>query len=64
MSLQPRPILPIPDETARLTHAAFLRGNTYLRLRDERGPRDDDCDFAALFPRRGPPGRPPASWRC
>src|SRR5512144_1604031 len=58
MSPQPRPIPPIPDETARVAHAAF-RGNTYLRLRDELGPLYEDRDFAALFPRRGQPGLPP-----
>src|SRR5512147_457070 len=59
MSLQPRPIPPIPDETARVARAAFPRGNTYLRLPDELGPLYDDRNFAALFPRRGQPGLPP-----
>src|SRR5512147_1859667 len=60
MSLQPSPIPPIPDETARVAHAAFPRGNTYLRLREELGPLYEDSDFAALFPRRGQPGLSPA----
>jgi transposase len=47
--------------TARVAHAAFPKGNTYLRLRDELGPLYEDSDFAALFPRRGQPGLPP--WR-
>ena len=42
MSLQPSPIPPIPDETARVAHAAFPRGNTYLRLREELGPLYED----------------------
>ena len=63
MSLQPRPISPIPDEPARVAHAAFPRGNTYLRLREELGPLYEDTDFAALFPRRGQPGLSPGSWR-
>ena len=60
MSLQPRPIPPIPDETARVAHAAFPRGNTYLRLREELGPLYEDRDFAALFPKSGQPGLSPA----
>lgn len=59
MSLRPNPLPPVPEETARVAHAVFPRGNTYLRLRDELGPLYDDRDFAALFPRRGQPGLPP-----
>jgi transposase len=47
--------------TARVAHAAFPKGNTNLRLRDELGPLYEDSDFAAPFPRRGQPGLPP--WR-
>lgn len=42
-----------------MAHAAFPKGNTYLRLRDELGPLYEDRDFAALFPRRGQPGLSP-----
>ncbi|HMB07718.1 MAG TPA: transposase, partial [Isosphaeraceae bacterium] len=59
MSLRPNPLPPVPEETARVAHAAFPKGNTYLRLRDELGPLYEDCDFAALFPRRRQPGLPP-----
>ena len=59
MSLRPNPLPPVPEETARVTQAAFPKGNTYLRLRDELGPLYDDRDFAALFPRRGQPGLSP-----
>jgi transposase len=35
MSLKPTPIDPVPDETARVSQAAFPAGNLYIRLRDE-----------------------------
>ena len=61
MSLQPSTIAPVPEETARVARAAFLKGNIYLSLRDELGVLFNDADFAALFPRRGQPAFPP--WR-
>src|SRR3954449_2508363 len=61
MSLQPRPTPPVPDETARVAHAAFPKGNPYLRLRDELGTLFGDTDFADLYPRRGQPALSP--WR-
>jgi hypothetical protein len=61
MSLQPRPIPPVPHETARVARAAFPKGNPYLRLRDELGTVFQDDDFADLYPRRGQPALPP--WR-
>jgi transposase len=61
MSLQPRPTPPVPDDTARVAHAAFPKGNPYLRLRDELGTLFGDSDFADLYPRRGQPAFSP--WR-
>ena len=61
MSLQPRPVPPIPIETARVAHAAFAKGNVFLRMRDELGAIYDDVAFASLFPRRGQPAVAP--WR-
>jgi transposase len=61
MSLKPDPIQPVPEETARIAHAAFRRGNPLLSLRDELGAIFADADFADLFPRLGQPGLPP--WR-
>jgi transposase len=61
MSLHPKPIGPIPEETARIAHAVFPRGSGYLRLREELGPIYDDVAFAALFPARGQPAEAP--WR-
>src|SRR5215813_10684020 len=61
MSLRPHPIGPIPEQTVRVAHAAFPKGNPYLTLRDHLGTIFQDDDFAALFPAWGYPGLPP--WR-
>lgn len=61
MSLQPQPIGPVPDDTARVARAAFPRGNTYIARRDELGAIFRDEDFAALYPGRGRPAEAP--WR-
>jgi len=47
MSLKPEPIGPVPEETTRIAHAAFPKGNLYLRLRDELGTLSQD-DLLAL----------------
>ncbi len=59
MSLQPRPINPVPEQTARVARAAFRKGNVFMRMRDELGAIYEDEAFAHLFPTRGQP--PPAS---
>src|SRR5262245_27955966 len=61
MSLRPQPIGSIPEQTARVAHAAFPKGHPYLTLRDHLGTIFQDEDFAALFPAWGYPGLPP--WR-
>jgi transposase len=61
MSLQASPVSPVPEHTARVAHAAFSKGNSYLRLRDELGTIFRDSDFADLYPKRGQPALPP--WR-
>src|SRR5215467_3043481 len=61
MSLHPHVIAPVPDETARVVHAAFPKGHPSLMLRDTLGTIFQDEDFAALFPAGGQPGLPP--WR-
>ena len=61
MSLQPRPVSPIPDDTLRVAQAAFPHGTVVTRLRDEFADLYCDEDFAALYPRRGQPGLAP--WR-
>jgi len=61
MSLHPQPIGPIPEQTARVAHAAFPKGHPYLTFRDALGTIFQDEDFTALFPAWGYPGLPP--WR-
>jgi transposase len=61
MSLKPDPIQPVPEETSRVARAAFRKGNSLLKLRDELGAVFADADFADLFPRLGQPGLAP--WR-
>src|ERR687888_2621002 len=61
MSLHPQPIGAIPEQTARVAHAAFPKGHPYLTLRDHLGTIFQDEDFATLFPAWRYPGPPP--WR-
>ena len=61
MSLHPHVIAPVPDETARIAHAAFPKGHPYLTFRDALGTVFQDEDFTTLFPAWGQPGLPP--WR-
>jgi len=37
MSLKALPIPPVPEETARVAHAAFPRGNLFMQVRDTLG---------------------------
>ena len=61
MSLRSEPFPKVPEETARVTRAAFPKGNLYLKMRDELGTFYEDADFADLFPSRGQPAFSP--WR-
>ncbi len=61
MSLHPKPIPPVPEETARVAHAAFPKGNIYLQIRDTLGSIYIDEDFADLFSVPGKPAQSP--WR-
>jgi transposase len=59
--LRPSSIGPIPDDTARVAHAAFPKGHPYLTVADKVGALFTDEHFTALFPRRGQPALAP--WR-
>jgi transposase len=61
MSLKPLSTPDIPEMTRLVAHAAFPKGNLYLRLRDELGTLYTDQDFAHLYPSRGQPGS--SAWR-
>src|SRR5215469_5087426 len=61
MSLDPSPIEPVPEETARVARAIFPKGNRYVLLRDTLGTLFTDALFVDLFPSRGQPALAP--WR-
>jgi transposase len=61
MSLHPHVIEPVPEETARVAHAAFPKGHPYLAFRDALGTIFQDEDFAPLYAHTGQPGFTP--WR-
>jgi transposase len=59
MSLKPQEVNPIPEETIRVAHTAFPKGNAIMRIRDHLGPIYTDEQFAALFPHDGQPALSP-----
>lgn len=61
MTLPSRDDFAIPEETARIAHAAYPKGHPYLRLRDALGTLYQDQAFAHLFPHNGRPAEAP--WR-
>ena len=61
MSLKPIPIDPVPEQTARICKAAFLKGSLYIKMHDAFGTFFEDAQFADLFARRGQPAQSP--WR-
>jgi transposase len=60
MSLRPLPLASIPEETARVTHAAFPKGNPAMRMRDALGPIFTEPQFAVRFSTEGQPAVSPA----
>src|ERR671913_392612 len=61
MSLRPESMEPVPEQTTRVAHSAFPKGNPYLTLRDQLGGIFQDDDFADLYPHKGQPALTP--WR-
>jgi transposase len=61
MSLHPKPIGEIPEETRRIAQTAFPKGNLYMKMRDELGTFYQDEDFEKLYPCNGQPAESP--WR-
>jgi hypothetical protein len=63
MSLHPKPIGEIPEETRRIAQAAFPKGNLYMKMRDElarfTGMRTLKSCFRVMANRRKAPG----GWR-
>ncbi len=50
----------IPEMTVEVAKAAFPKGNTVMKIRDELGPLFADDEFAALYPGIGQPAESPA----
>ena len=50
----------IPDETARVAHAAFPKGNLYMEMQAELGLIYSNPQFASLFSPTGQPAEDPA----
>lgn len=61
MSLKTLPIPPVPEDVARIAHAAFPKGNVFIQIRDMLGTIYTDDAFADLFPTHGQPALAP--WR-
>ena len=61
MSLQSRPIPPIPHLTAKVARRAFRKGNVYMQMRDVLGTFFSDDQFSDLYPADGQPAYAP--WR-
>ena len=59
MSLQPRLVIEIPEETRRVARAAFPHGTFCLAVADAFGPLYADERFADLFPQCGQPAEAP-----
>ncbi|MBC8100295.1 MAG: IS5/IS1182 family transposase, partial [Armatimonadetes bacterium] len=61
MTLHPRYIPDVPEETVKVAKAAFRKGNRYMQMRDELGTLFSDEQFMDLFPQVGQLAESP--WR-
>jgi transposase len=59
MSLQPKPFYEVPEETARVAHAAFPQGTLCTSIYDALGTIFQDVDFVSFFPVQGQPAEAP-----
>ena len=60
MSLRASLGAPIPEDTIRVAHAAFPKGNVFMQMRDALGSIYNDGQLAALFSHTGQPAEEPA----
>src|ERR687884_644978 len=60
MSMHAALFYTIPEQTAQIAHAAFPKGNPYMRMRDALGPIYTNPEFASLFSKQGQPAEAPA----
>ena len=49
MTLHPQEEFSIPEETVRVAHAAYPKGNVYIKMRDALGTIYQDQTFAPSF---------------
>ena len=61
ISLKAKPVEEVPELTVEIARAAFPKGNSYLKLRDELGTIYEDQMFAELYAHDGQPATSP--WR-
>lgn len=61
MSMSPKAIPAIPEDTAKIARKVFRKGNPYLVMRDEMGTFFEDDQFQDLYPADGQPAFSP--WR-
>lgn len=59
MSLQPRPLAQVPEQTMLVARAAFPKGSLPMSVRDQLGEVFCDERFAAAFGVRGAPATSP-----
>jgi transposase len=62
MSMYPRGLDPIPEETARVARAVYPRGNLVMHLREVLGGLYQDQAFVGVFATRGRPAEAPWRW--
>jgi hypothetical protein len=55
MSLPAAPDSASPEDTLRVAHAAFPKGNVFMRMRDALGPIYSIAQFASPFSQTGQP---------
>jgi transposase len=64
MSLRSQEVPPIPEQTARVVHAACPQGTLAMQLRDHLGVVYDDASFAPLFAPVASRRKHPGAWLC
>jgi len=63
MTLHPRYLPDVPEQTAQVAKAAFRKGNRSMQMPDELGTLFSDEKFTDMFPNVGRNGRDPSGYR-
>ncbi|MBN9386577.1 MAG: hypothetical protein J0I20_00875 [Chloroflexi bacterium] len=61
MSMRPRPVPQVPEQTVLVARAAFPKGSLAMSVRDELGAVFADEQFARAFGVRGAPAESPGA---